>query len=124
MKRILTALTLSAVLASPAWSEIVTIKCITSTHALETSFKMSLNFERKTASFEYDNENIEPHVNDIQIYDDHIFGSNQSPENGYYSMWMLKRDSLRIMGVFLSNSSWYHNDPKKFVFGGECRRGI
>ena len=128
MKRILTALTLSAALASPAWSEAITIRCknVDSTSE-EQSWSIVLDLEKKIA--EWQSTATEQFIEKIEVYPKYITGNSTQPDRGFFGIWVLDRVTLQMVDLFIDEQNFSKSDPDGSLteptsYRYQCIRGI
>lgn len=121
MKRILTALTLSAVLASPAWSESITLKCDGKNYGTPQKWEMHLNLDKEMVEFESGVSTS------LEINDKYISWRSGYTDVGNYSISVLNRETLVLIETSISDDAFKRNGdtlfgPMNFLF--QCGRGI
>ena len=120
MKQFLSALTLSAVLASSAWSEPITIKC----HDVDSSggpWVYVLDLDKKIAELKTDTG--KPSIEQIEVYPKYITSNISQPHNDFFGIWVLDRDSLQmIVSIIDTNTDGSLTGKQGWKF--QCVRGI
>lgn len=128
MKRILSAITLSAVLASPVWSEPITLRCkAVGSSSEEQGWSIVLDLDKKIA--EWQNASAEQFVEKIEVYPEYITGNSTQPDRGFFGIWVLDRLSLQMVELFIDEYSFSQSKPDGSVtepksYRHQCIRGI